>query len=414
MTADAYPALGFDPAPGDPDAVRQLADTLRTIARDGGHAHGQLARVGAPDGIWTGRSADAFTGHFSAVRPYLRRAVDALDTVSRALDGWEGQLRDFQSRAAALEAEAVEARRQCDTAHAGLTALPAGSGHDADRTARQRAYDQAASTVADVRQRALTLNGGYTAAAADVAHLVARAADDAPPQPGFWDGVLDFLHHVGTFLSDPEVWKLIGDIFSDASLILGVVCLVLLLLCVPGPGWLALLGLGLAAGALLFHGVAMAMGAKDVTWTTIGFDLAGTLLAGIGVAGSIIADAGADALRIAQDIRAAGGIVNWFRAIGPTLTGWTLVASGNIIGGVSTIAGDIVSGIFTGDGLRDAHPVTWKNIPLVGPIGQLLMEAGKDFGTPRQPQPVQPGKTLHSAGNAFLANLRPVPAGAPA
>ncbi|NED30230.1 hypothetical protein G3I37_35965, partial [Streptomyces anulatus] len=80
-----------------------------------------------------------------------------------------------------------------------------------------------------VRGRAHTLHAEYVTAADTTARTVKEAADDAPPEPGWFDdlvdGVTDFLSDAWNVLSDPNFWKLVGDLLADIAMVIGVVCL---------------------------------------------------------------------------------------------------------------------------------------------------------------------------------------------
>ena len=74
MTAQAFPALGFDPAPGDPAAARDLARTIGLLAHEVGAAASTLSGADSQD--WTGLHADAFRAHLHQdVVPLVRTAA---------------------------------------------------------------------------------------------------------------------------------------------------------------------------------------------------------------------------------------------------------------------------------------------------------------------------------------------------
>ncbi|MFS8198539.1 putative T7SS-secreted protein [Streptomyces sp. CWNU-52B] len=152
MGSSKYPNLGFDPAPGDLETVRQMVSAIGRVDRDSGTAQTQLSRIGTSDGIWVGRSADTFTKSVDKIPPYLRKALDSVGSAHRALSAWETSLDGFQTRARALEERAAAAARKVNTARGGLDGLPKDTSalsdkdkdeHDKDKKDKQKAYDTA-------------------------------------------------------------------------------------------------------------------------------------------------------------------------------------------------------------------------------------------------------------------------------
>jgi len=61
MGSSKCPNLGFDPAPGDLETVRLMVSAVGRVTRDSGTAQTQLSKIGTSDGVWVGKSADAFS-----------------------------------------------------------------------------------------------------------------------------------------------------------------------------------------------------------------------------------------------------------------------------------------------------------------------------------------------------------------
>src|SRR5690606_40877691 len=55
MSTRDFDALGFDPAPGEPEKITALADRYRRVAESLGEAHEALPRIGNSDGLWQGK-----------------------------------------------------------------------------------------------------------------------------------------------------------------------------------------------------------------------------------------------------------------------------------------------------------------------------------------------------------------------
>ena len=277
MGSSKYPTLGFDPAPGDLETVRLMVKAIGRVNRESGTAQTQLGRIGTSDGIWDGKAADTFVKSVDKIPPYLKRALDSLGSAHRALAAWETSLDRFQTRARALEEEAVAAAKKVSTAKGALDGLPDDTSgmsdeekekHDKSAKDKRRAYETADGELEAVRSRARTLHSEYVTAADTTARALKDAADDAPPEPGWFDdlvdGLTEFLSDAWDTITDPDFWKLVGDLLADIAMVIGVVCLVAMLLG-TGVGALGLIGFLVGLGALAAHGAAMAGGAEGVT-----------------------------------------------------------------------------------------------------------------------------------------------------
>lgn len=118
-----FEALGFDPAPGSPDAVATQAELL-------GEVGGQLEQVGtllsrAAAETWQGQSAQAFGEVLDEqLVPRVDEAVAALAEGAQALQTYAEELMDFQRRAETLESEAQAQRDIRDAAAREADAAP--------------------------------------------------------------------------------------------------------------------------------------------------------------------------------------------------------------------------------------------------------------------------------------------------
>ena len=108
MTTHAFAALGFDPAPGDPDQVEALAQASSGAARAIGVATGRLTRARAAPS-WHGDAASAFDVDIARLPADLDRASTAYDRVGAALRSYGSELRDAQAEARSLEDRARQA-----------------------------------------------------------------------------------------------------------------------------------------------------------------------------------------------------------------------------------------------------------------------------------------------------------------
>ncbi|MGW7277510.1 putative T7SS-secreted protein [Streptomyces sp. NPDC054844] len=464
MEPSRFPHLGFDPAPGDAEAVRLLVAAVGSVISGGSDAQTKLSRVGTSDGVWAGKSAVAFTDSVSVIPPYLKKSLNSMDAAHQALSSWETSLSDFQTRARKLEREAAEAASRVGAAKGKLDGLPSDTSgmsdkekdeHDKDKEGRQHTYDTANDELDAVRSRAHTLNAEFIAAADDVSRRIKEAADDAPPEPGWFDELVDglgeFFADAWETITDPNFWKLVGDLLADLAMVIGI----LALLGVPGLGWL---GLIVAGGALGSHLIAWGNGVEGVSWKTLAWDAAG-LFAGVrafkglklGKAGSKLTQAGkalkdlgranvrsGEALRLGQGFAASVGkagrnifkqspwknikgigdgvrnSLHGFRQMNTGLrqiaqgerriaAGQEMVARGKTLDTNWTLAG---VGLAGGSNANEDRWLDGKlkgaDLPVVGTFPPLLEY---DYG-----HESSPSKALNSASGSFVAGL----AGAPA
>lgn len=116
-----FPALGFDPAPGDPAALLAAAGSVGRAGDTFAAAAGDVDRLSASG--WTGEAADAFRGRLADLPRDLGLASRSHGAAQRALSGYGRGLSAQQVRAGQLEARAEAARRLHAAAAAEVDAL---------------------------------------------------------------------------------------------------------------------------------------------------------------------------------------------------------------------------------------------------------------------------------------------------
>lgn len=197
-----YPTLGYDPAPGDPGAVRGVATALGMVAGDAESITARLHRIGngAGDTVWRGPAATAFHLLLADVGPDVirlasahREAQDALlqyaGTLGQAQDtAWRAESdaaratteRDEQSRtrqraadeAAQLDRQVWECRRQIAQSQATRLLWAADPAYQAEliryETQTRGIQHRAESLAAETRGRENTARGAESAAAARI------------------------------------------------------------------------------------------------------------------------------------------------------------------------------------------------------------------------------------------------------
>ncbi|WP_427764266.1 putative T7SS-secreted protein [Streptomyces sp. DSM 41931] len=424
-----------------------MVKAIGRVDRESGTAQTQLGRIGTSDGIWAGQAADTFLKSVDRIPPYLKRALDSLGSAHRALAAWETSLDRFQARARALEEEAVAAEKKVRTAKGALDGLPDDTSsmsddekdeHEKTAKNKRRAYDTANGELEAVRGRARTLHLEYVAAADTTAQVLRDAADDAPPEPGWFDdlvdGLTEFLSDAWDTITDPDFWKLVGDLLADIAMVIGVVCLVALMLG-TGVGALGLIGFLVGLGALAAHSAAMIGGAEGVTWETLAWDALGVVAGGVGLAGAKLAQGGRLLVQSGRSLRAAEGFMATLGRIGPggwgnlakipsgmansmrglamAGRGWVHVATGTALDITGTVTGvGFAAGSNTNDGRWTDGDWNVSDIPVAGPIaGFAAYEPPDDDPTTLAPGPLgtrfDPAATLTSAGDSFTRHLDP-------
>ncbi|MBW1601179.1 hypothetical protein JJV70_03485 [Streptomyces sp. JJ66] len=444
MGSSTYPNLGFDPAPGDLEAVGQLVSALGRVSRDSGTAKTEVDKLGTSDGLWVGESGTAFSDSVAPVSPYLQKALGSMGAAHRALSSWETQLSGFQARARRLEDEAASAVQCVSAAQSAVDALPTDvsqftdaekDAHESKKQDKQRALDTANDELTSIRNRARTLHTEFTEAAGGAERTIRDAADDAPPEPGWFeeavDAIADFAAAAWETVTDPDFWKLIGDFLADLALVIGIICL----FAMPfgGIAGLALIGFLVGAGALGFHAAALAGGAEGVTWQTLAWDAAGVLTGGVGLAGSALAKSGMVLVQAGRTLRATqgfaaalsrvrpgnvlgglrqlpSGVANSARGFRMSAKGWTHFATGKVVDGTATVAGAAFAlGSNSNNGRWLDGDWNGSDIPLLGPLSATREYVAADepaaaaSGRPRLDAPA----TLTSAGASFTSALQP-------
>lgn len=205
------PALGFDPAPGNPAAVLTLAKKLLASANSLGEASRVVDALASNSSGWQGEAATAFRASLSRDLPrYLRSAHTSLAEAARRLTAWHDTLVAHRALAARYESQAAAA-----------TTEPA---------------------LADARRLARELAAEHATAAGRVAKTLNAAADRlAPKEPGVFASLWQKI------TEDP------ADALSNASAILGAAGALVALACPPAGLAVMLVGSGLSLAALAMH-----------------------------------------------------------------------------------------------------------------------------------------------------------------
>ncbi|WIY04861.1 hypothetical protein QRX60_13795 [Amycolatopsis mongoliensis] len=304
MSAQNFPALGFDPAPGDLDGVTDLAGKYRAVSSDLTEADDSLRQIVRKQGIWQGEASDAFARRIGPLPQYLEDAAKSMGRAADALEGWSRDLGDLQKRAADLEARAEAAAKAAEQARANPD-LGLANRTFPDQPSLQiaqrllddagRQLQSAIDGCQNVQDAAKQLQQEHAESAGRVAEALRKAKELAPDEPDVLDELADavggVLADLGNTLADSvdqawdfvqdhaEVLSKVSDVVGDIGNGLGVLSDVL-----PSPAGelTSLVATTFGLGALGGHAVAKAAGA-DVAPETLSFDVAGvvTSIAGI-------------------------------------------------------------------------------------------------------------------------------------
>jgi uncharacterized protein YukE len=305
-----FPALGFDPTPGDAGAVAAAAGDVDGAARLLAAAAGTVSRLDSSG--WTGEAADAFRGQLKDLPRDLDLAARAHRTTARTLADYSGGLRTRQRRADELEARAAELERRQQAAIGEVNRLaaqraPEGSPELADLRSRYgSARSRAAGLGSDLEAviaAARRLHGEHRDAASSAARTIRDVADAPYQEPGWlsraWGSVTSWISE------HADVLQQISSVLKGVSAVLGVLSLV------PGLQFLAPFAVA-AVGIALALDVAVKLATGKGSWAAIGIDAALTFVPG----GKILSG-----LKGARAVRAATAVDDLARAPGLAMRG---------------------------------------------------------------------------------------------
>jgi hypothetical protein len=304
MSARDFPALGFDPAPGDLDGVTDLAGKYRAVSDDLTEADDSLRRIVRKQGIWQGEASEAFARRIGPLPEYLDGAAKSMGRAADALEEWAQSLGDLQKRAAELEARAAAAAEAAEQARANPDLALANRTFPDQPSLQlaQRLLDNAGQqlqTAVDgcqnVQDAAEQLQQEHTDAAGRVAEQLRQAKELAPDEPELLDklgdavggafvdlsnALADGVDQAWNFVQDhAEVLSKVSDVVGDIGNVLGVAGD---FLSDPAGTVVGAVGAEFGFAALSGHGVA-AMAGADVAPETLVFDIAGAATTLVGL-----------------------------------------------------------------------------------------------------------------------------------
>lgn len=159
--ARSLPALGFDPAPGDVDLTRNLAQQHSLAAQEARQVLALIQQLNLSS--LQGRAADALRAIQATLLPALRNTANAAEILQAAASSWAGQLSGFQSEADVLGRQAASATAHQQALQARQATMPPSSIVLTDD------LKTASATVDGIHEQAQELHQRYLAAASNTA-----------------------------------------------------------------------------------------------------------------------------------------------------------------------------------------------------------------------------------------------------
>jgi phage shock protein A len=314
----AYPALGFNPAPGTTGTVSTLAQNFLTVSGHLEQAYQALTKAGQSGGFWEGDAANAFHEDIGKLPDYLDKATRSMGDAGRALDGWANDLSSLQGTAAGYEQQAENATRQLNQAKANPDLALAGQEFSTPQALQdaQARLDAATAGVTSaeaelntIREQAKRLFAQHQDLVTQVEDALNKAKKEAPHKPGMFShigsalsgmmhGIADLAGKTWNFVKQhANVIAKIGDVLSTVGTVLSVAAAATAAIPIVGEV-VEGVSIGVNGEALAAHALAKAAGAK-VSDTTLAMDALGM------VPGGAMLKGGTGALKAVKVTKAA-------------------------------------------------------------------------------------------------------------
>jgi hypothetical protein len=241
MSGRSFPALGFDPTPGETSSVQTvLTAMMRTKAAiDQTIPRLQEAAQITDDADWGGSAAEEFSDHGDDLPMGLGKGSEAITQAAEALGKWMAKMTANQAKADQLEAKAKKLKQQIETANDAVTsaagAIPRDTSHpqyDARYSAFLGAVDQAADLDTQLKQvidDAHRLEAKHLREANAAAEGIRGGSDDAfKPENDSWyvqtlDGVSKTSGIVSAVTAAAAAGLALTVVGSPAAAVLGTV-----------------------------------------------------------------------------------------------------------------------------------------------------------------------------------------------
>jgi hypothetical protein len=277
---DWWPLADRDPVPGDPDAIRQEAASMRRFAQALRDQAGDLRAIAAGEGL-KGKYADALRDNASELEFHLRQTAERYEHVYGHLTSWAGELEDFQATSFGL------LRQAWDLPPAGQAPVPAPVPAPAPAAGDQD------DPLEALRQRLAGLTNHRDDRAVVYAGRIKRSCDDV-----IKDSPWESFENEADAVLDSD-W--FGRVFEAASWVVTFVGIATLFL--NPAAWVVDLALGLSIVLAAKDVLAMSVG--EGSWFDIGMDVIGFATMATGVTAFKALTKIKDATKIAAKAAAA-------------------------------------------------------------------------------------------------------------
>ena len=279
-----FPALGFNPLPGDPNIALDLARDVRILG-DRVREQAAFLRQAAMPELWTGEAADAFAEYLGKLPEELDHMGDAFLNLAAPLNEYNRRFQEWQQKARTLEQQAEEIKSRCHTIPPGEGPAPVVRGPVLQAPEPTASFSSGSGSVmaqgdglSNILRQARDLREQFEHTLTDLARLIRDQTAFAPKSPPhyWWDGALSavgdatginqVVHavtHMQEFMTHlAEQAAKLSDLLQSASAILGVGALVLCW--APGIGEaLGTLSVATAGAAATLKTGLYLVGAKD-------------------------------------------------------------------------------------------------------------------------------------------------------
>ena len=295
MAIREFPALGFDPAPGQPAVLDALGRDVAGHATLLGAAGQQAAEIRASG--WLGHAADAFAAGIAPLPGELDRSVGAFGVVAGALSAYARDLDDVQRHATVLEQRAAQARAAQQRATGTVDVL--GHGPDgetetarwaraADLRAAQRRAEAADGELAAILREAHGLEEHASGVAEQTARQIRAAAEQALyRKPSLLQQGLDRVQLGWQSTNEwvrehADALQTISGVLKGITTAAATLALVVQFVPVVGQvvGTIPLAVSATAGAAALGIDLLLKLSTGEGAWSSLGLDLALTIIPG--------------------------------------------------------------------------------------------------------------------------------------
>jgi uncharacterized protein YukE len=230
MSTRSFPALGFDPTPGELSAVGTVLESLQNAFSQMRECSTRLLDAVSitDDSEWGGSAAEEFSDHGDDLPQALNTGAESINAVGNALNSWAGTMAANQAKAEQLESKAKKLKEQLAEAGSQVDSAAGAIPRSTDNPNYDTAYANfldAVSKEAKLREAleqviedAKRLQAKHEREADTTAEAIRSGPDDAfkPENDGFGVQLLDGISAVS---GQVAMWS--GTIAAVAAVVPG-------------------------------------------------------------------------------------------------------------------------------------------------------------------------------------------------